>query len=128
MQDPPTATELLEVAADFLEAEILPKHSGREAFHIRVAINLCRMIAREAHLEISLLEQEEEMLRLFLQRPAEPSSCRELRTRVRDLNAELASLIRRGAIDFRQPELIDLVQESVRRKLLIARPDYIKRV
>jgi hypothetical protein len=128
MQDPPNADDLLEAIADFLEQDVLPEQRGRTAFHTRVAANLCRILARESRLETDFLEREAGELRRLLGSAAEPASARDLRSHVRSLNEELASRIRRGEIDCRKNQLIPIVKEQVRRKLLVARPDYIQTV
>lgn len=126
MQDPPTAADLLEAMADFLEKEVLPEHQGRKAFHIRVVVNLCRLLARESRLETAFLEEEAAALRALLGQTPEVVQPQHLAAEARRLNQELASRIRSGQMDYRQTEILGLVKELVRRKLLVARPDYIE--
>lgn len=126
MQDPPGQSEVLEAVAEFLEGEIAPAHDGVQAYHLRIAVNLCRMLARESRLEAQLLDGDLRMLADFLRAPEAKVAPAEVAAEVRRLGAELSSHIRSGAIDGLSPETLRLVKELIRNKLLVARPDYLK--
>lgn len=66
MQDRPTAAELLETIAELLERDVLGAVEGPLKHQVRVAGNLCRILAREslrgAEHEARTLEQLRELL------------------------------------------------------------------
>lgn len=47
MQDKPSADELLDALAEFLENDVVPAFEGRKRFHAIVAANVARIAARE---------------------------------------------------------------------------------
>jgi hypothetical protein len=115
MQDRPTAAELLEAVREFLEQDLMPAVEGRVQFHTRVAINALGMVERELRLGPGLDTAERERLAALLDHDAELPA----------LNAELARRIRNGSLDDRRDEVIAVVRESVRTKLLVANPGYV---
>lgn len=66
MQDRPTAAELLETVAELLERDVLGAVEGPLRHQVRVAGNLCRILARESALgaqqETRAVEQLRELL------------------------------------------------------------------
>jgi hypothetical protein len=116
MQDRPTAVELLEAIREFLEQDVMPAVEGRVQFHSRVAINALGMLERELRLGPGLDAAERARLGALLGHDAD----------VATLNAELAARIRDGSLDDRHGEVAAAVRESVRAKLLVANPGYIR--
>ena len=117
LQDRPTAAELTEAVRDFLERDVMPAVNGRVAFHTRVAVNALGMVERELTLGPGLDAAEHERLRALLGHDGT----------IRELTVELARGIRAGSFDDRRAEVVDLVRESVRAKLLVANPGYLDR-
>jgi len=114
MQDRPTAAELLDAVAGFLEEDVAPLLDARLRFHARVAINVLRILQREGELGPSQLARQREVLAALLGRDAE----------VPELWAELASAIRDGDFDRREAELLPALREITEQKLAIANPRY----
>lgn len=115
-QDRPTADELLDAVAEFLERDVVPASDGRVAFHARVAANVVGVVRRELASGRELDEQEHARLRELLGHDG---------TR-RDLDAELARRIRDGSLDDRRDAVVEHVRETVRAKLTIANPRYLE--
>ena len=109
MQDRPTAPELLLAIAAFLEDDIQPQLSGRPQFHTRVAVNLLRILEREWRLG--------------------PEHDAADRAALADLGDDsptgLADQIRSGALDGRHEDVLEALRGIARRKLEVAKPDYI---
>ena len=115
MQDRPTAAELLEAVREFLDADVMPSVEGRVRFHARVAVNALGMLERELRLGPELDGAERRRLAALLGRDAD----------LPELMAELARRIRDGSLDDRRDDVVAVVRESVRAKLLVANPDYV---
>lgn len=109
LHDRPDAVELLEAVGEFLEHDVLPGTSGVSRFHIHVARNILRIVARQ----LQLGEQQE----------AEHSA-RLARLGCSD-DDELALAIRAGRFDNLTTEVMTAVQQSVRAKLAVANPGYL---
>jgi Arc/MetJ family transcription regulator len=105
----PSAAELLDAVAEFLESEVLPATAGRVRFHVRVAANVVAQVAREIVLGPG-------------QSAAHAARLAELG--VRD-DAELAAAIRSGALDARAAEVRAMVRDAVADKLAVANPGYL---
>ena len=114
MQDRPTAAELLDAVAGFLEHDVAPSLDARLRFHARVAVNVLRILQREGELGPSQLPRQREQLAALLGRDAE----------VPELWAQLASAIRDGDFDGREAELLPVLREVTKQKLAIANPGY----
>lgn len=106
--DLPSAPELLEAVREFLEADVLDAVDGRVRFHTRVAVNVLRMLEREA-----VLGPEQ----------AARHAAR-LRTLGFSSERDLAAAIRRGDLDTRWAEVKSSVWDTVRDKLAVANPSY----
>jgi hypothetical protein len=116
MQDPPSATELLEAVASFLTDDLMPNLEGRERFHVRVAANLLRIVGREWTLEAGHREEDRRALAALL------ATDRNLE----ELADQLVDGIRTGELDMRESEVLDALRGIVRRKLSITNPSYIR--
>lgn len=115
-QDRPTADELLEAVAEFLERDVVTGMDGRLSFHARVAANVVAIVRRELTSGRELDEEEHGRLRALLGHDG---------TR-RDLDVELACRIRDGTLDEQHDAVVDHVRETVRAKLLVANPRYLE--
>ena len=114
LQDRPTAVELLDAVAGFLEEDAAPALDARLRFHARVAANVLRILRREWELGPGQLERQRVLLAALLGRDGEPA----------ELWAELARAIRAGALDERRAELLAALREITAQKLAIANPGY----
>jgi len=114
LQDRPTATELLDAVAGFLEHDAGPLLDARLRFHARVAANALRILGREWELGPVQRERQRALLTGLLGHGGEPA----------ELWAELARDIRAGAMDGRRAQLLTVLREITRQKLEVANPGY----
>src|SRR6266446_1887621 len=129
MQDRPTAIELLEAAAQFIEREIIPVTEGAKQFQSRVAANVMRIVARELNLEEDQLRAEVAALQSLLGEDETPSSSvKDLKERAMNLGARLSERIRSGEADSGKwrSEVLATVRKIVEEKLRIANPRYLE--
>jgi hypothetical protein len=114
-QDRPTAPELLESVAEYLFGELRAEVPREQRFKVLVAANVCAVVARE----ITAGDvPDREDLSLFSELLGEQADD------PRAAAAELSRRLRAGELDDRIDELAPRLEEHVRRKLEIARPDY----
>jgi len=127
MQDPPAAEQLLNCMADFLESEIAPSHEGRTAFQLRVAVSVCRILARESALGPRLLDAENDQLSSFLGRERKLDGAASLPESVAALTRSLATGIRDGSVfaTHSLAETLECVDQLTRNKLSIVNPQYV---
>jgi hypothetical protein len=128
MQDRPTAGELLEVVARFLEGEIVPTTTGSRRFQALVAANVMRIVTREIQLEETHMRDEVSALAALLDRP-HPSTdtIEDLRRSAQSLNQELCERIRAGELDSEsaRTRTVEALRRIVQNKLVIANPRYL---
>lgn len=127
MQDKPSAEELLEALAQFLDAEVVPAFEGRRRFHAIVAANVARIVAREIRLGPEQTKQEYAALcDLLGKSPTDPAPTE---TTLAQLNAELCDRINEGGADegdYRR-KVLDFLRTAVKSKLAIDNPKLIHR-
>ena len=125
MQDRPDAAELLEAVAEYLFAELRPEVPKEQRFRVLVAANVCAVVARELRAGEAPDREDLELFSELLGSDAEPADDPDaLATQARGSAAELAKRLRSGELDDRLDELAPRLEEHVRRKLDVARPDY----
>lgn len=115
MREEPTASELLDIVAEFLRAEVLPALSGRVAFHARVAANVLDTVRREMALGPPALAAETARLRALLGREDGDGA---------ELNRDLCDRIARGDIDPNSPELVRHLWATTIDTMSIDQPNY----
>lgn len=128
MQDRPTAVELLEVVAQFLEREVAPAATGSRRFQALVAANVMRIVTRELQHEEAHLGEEVGALAALLERPHSVSgTIEELRRSAQSLNQELCERIRAGELDSESASArtVEVLRRIVLNKLAIANPRYL---
>jgi hypothetical protein len=108
--DVPSTGELVEAVREWLQRDVLEATEGRLQYHTRVAINVLSIVERE----------------LSLGATQESAHLDRLRTLGVADDAALAAAIRSGELDERLSEVRALVWESVRDKLAVANPKYLK--
>ncbi len=118
LQPRPTATELLEAVREFLERDVVgsDQRSARVGFHARVAANVLAMVERELTVGPNLEAADRDRLRELLGRDGS----------LAELHTDLARDIRAGTLDGRRDEVVNVVRESVRAKLLVTNPRYLE--
>lgn len=117
MQDRPTAPELLDAVAGFLEEEVMPLLEPRLRFHARVAVNVLGILRREWELAPAQRERQRELLAGVLGHDGEPGQ----------LWSDLAGAIRTGDLDGRRAELMAVLREITAHRLAVANPAYTAR-
>lgn len=127
MNDRPDAVELLNAVRDFLAGEVVPRLSGRERYHARVAANVVAIVAREIETEEDHLVSEWQRLGALLDEPAPaPGARQELRDGVRARSEALVERIRAGEADggaFRDA-VLDHLRRTVAGKMEVAKPTH----
>ena len=114
-QDRPSARELVIAVREFLERDVMAATEGRVQFHTRVSVNVLNIVARELELGDGLAGQERERAAALLGHAGDAD----------ELERELATAIRSGALDDRMDEVRSHVRATVREKLLVANPGYL---
>ena len=102
----PTAVELVAAVADFLDTQVRPSADGYLSFHVRVAANVLRIVARE------------------LDDPAPDTGRDALHSLGFADEATLAAAIRAGQCDRRRVEVLACLRELVGHRLAIDHPGY----
>jgi hypothetical protein len=117
LQPRPTAAELVEAVREFLERDVVGHEElpPRVAFHARVAANVLGIVERELTIGPELDAAEVTRLRELLGHDGA----------LDDLTVELGHAIRSGSLDHRRGEVVAVVRESVRAKLLVTNPRYL---
>jgi Domain of unknown function (DUF6285) len=129
VQDRPTLTELLQAVTHFLDEEAVPHLTGSRQFYCRVAANVLRTVMRELESEENQLANEWARLDALLPPKERPSAREALKQAIRQRTEELCQRIRQGEADagpYRERVLAH-VRESVREKLVVSNPAWIKR-
>jgi Domain of unknown function (DUF6285) len=125
--DRPTAAELVDAVAEFLERDLQPSLDGRLAFHTRVAVNALRIVRREMDIGPELDAVRAAGVRRLLGIDAVSVGTTDTST-TRELEVELARQIRDRSLDARRPELVAHLRATLRLQLDIAHPGYIRDV
>ena len=110
----PDAATLLQAAADYLEAELLPTLAGYHRFQTRISANVLRTVVRELQLRPAQHAAERERLAALLNHDGEPAA----------LQAELATAIGDGHQPLDDPALIDHLRRTLREALAINHPNW----
>ncbi|MFN0089578.1 MAG: DUF6285 domain-containing protein [Acidimicrobiales bacterium] len=118
MQDRPTAVELLDAIAEYLEEEVLPAAADPVRYHTRVALNLVGMLAREWTLGPAADAAERARLTELLG-PA-PDATADLA----ELNRRLAERLTADADPAFQRRAWAALHAGALDKLAVARPGY----
>ncbi|MGZ8803336.1 MAG: DUF6285 domain-containing protein [Mycobacterium sp.] len=102
----PTAAELVAAVADFLDDEVRAACDGQVGFHVRVAINVLRIVERE------LLDDTAGAVMAALDGLGFADE------------ASLSRAIRQGQLDDRADDVMACLRVLVRHRLSIAHPGY----
>ncbi|MFZ4602505.1 MAG: DUF6285 domain-containing protein [Caulobacterales bacterium] len=116
----PTAPELVEAVALFLEKVAAPKLDGHAAFHARVALNVLAILQRELTDGPAAAEAERARLKALIGHEGDLAF----------LRSALAAEIRVGAIDETTPGLLEHLEATAADRVRIEQPSYasLKRV
>jgi Domain of unknown function (DUF6285) len=129
MQDRPTVPEFLKAVTQLLDEELVPNLSGSRQFYARVAANVLRIVMRELEHEEEHLAAEWQRLNELLPAAERPATQAELREAIRRRTEELCQHIRQGDTDTGpyRDQVLAHVRETVREKLLVSNPGWLKR-
>ena len=114
MMDQPSIRELVNAVREFLETRAMPELKGHTAFHARVAANALGIVLRE--LESGGMAAAEEKRRLVALLGHDGS--------LEELNRELCSRIREGALGLETPGLAAHLEKTTLDKIAIDQPNY----
>lgn len=106
----PSSAELVHALRTFLEEDVMPGTEGRLSFMARVAGNVAAMVERE--LVLGPVHEARQGARLAALGMGDDD--------------ELAAAIRRGELDERRGEVIELTLDDVLEKLSIWNPRYVE--
>jgi hypothetical protein len=110
-------TVLLEAAAKFLEAELMPTLDGYYRFETRVTVNVLNTVRRELQMRDSQAGSERERLVALLGHDGD----------VETLSWELADRIREGSIGLNDASLRAHIRQSLADALAINNPKWLTR-
>jgi len=110
----PSASQLVEAVALYLEQTAMPKLDGHAAFHGRVALNVLAIVQRELKDGPAAAEGERARLAALIGRDGD----------LADLRNTLTAGIRSGAIDETTPGLLDHLEKTVADRVRIEQPNY----
>jgi hypothetical protein len=114
MREQPSAAELIEAVAEFLQRDVAPQLSGRTAFHARVAFNVLQIVRRELALGPGADRAEAARLAALLGAAGEADG----------LNAELCRRIAAGEIAADDRALIEHLWSTTLDVLAVDQPNY----
>ena len=118
----PSAAELIQAIQIFLCETVAPQVDGQTAFHLKVANNLLKIVARE----LTLQQSTEEVIRQQLDqvlRHTNPDLANTEHT-LESLNAALCENISSGTFNDGDNELLSALRIITQAKLYIDNPDY----
>jgi Domain of unknown function (DUF6285) len=127
VQDRPDAWELLAALRMFLTDEVTPAVPSDLRFGIRVAINVCAMLEREARLGERPAREEVAALAALLDggEPVEVAAPEDdVRGVARQMQQQLARAIRAGEMDERLEQVVQTLRERLAARLAVAHPGW----
>ncbi|HUY28187.1 MAG TPA: DUF6285 domain-containing protein [Candidatus Binataceae bacterium] len=129
MQDRPSAIELLEAAADFVDREIVTATQGRVQFQSRVVANVMRIVAREIRDEDPFARAELRALATVLKcETPHVHGLQDVGKAAARMGEDLSARIRAGEADHGpwRAQVLAAVRQIVEDKLRIANPRYLE--
>ena len=114
MLDDPTPPVIVGTVADALRRRILPLLTGAAAFETRLSINALELVARQLVHEEAFAQAESARLQDLLGRTGS----------LEDLNRELATRIRDGALSRDNAALVAHLWATVMEQLAVDQPNY----
>ncbi|MBL6749009.1 MAG: hypothetical protein ISP90_00725 [Nevskia sp.] len=115
MIDSPSAAEMLDGIAHFIDTRVRPQLSGHDAYMARVTITALAIVKRELEQGPAAESAALQRLRALLGRADGDFAV---------LNKALCEDIRHGAIDWRAPAVMDHLKRSIADQVRIDQPDY----
>jgi hypothetical protein len=115
MIDSPTASEILDGIAHFLDTRVRPQLSGHDAYMARVAVTALAIVRRELEQGVAAEAAAVSRLRSLLGRSDGDFA---------SLNQQLCESLRSGAIGWRTPAALEHMKRSIVDQVRIDQPDY----
>ncbi|MGB0922226.1 MAG: DUF6285 domain-containing protein [Alphaproteobacteria bacterium] len=115
--DQPSAADLVEATHEFLGEKIAPELKGFNAFQMRVALNVLKIVERELRLGPDAETRERAGLTTLLGGGEGD---------IRDLNRQLCTAIREGKLSADTPGLMDHLWQTTLDKVAIDQPKYAR--
>lgn len=131
MYDDPDLKNLLNAVKEHLEANVIPaiRSDNKLYFQTLVAVNVLSIGQRELeHQQVHAYSEWEHLNQLDGTNQPTPTSFDELKSALRQRNADLAMAIRRGDYDHQADTLAHYLQQCVMAKLQVANPRFLKRI
>jgi hypothetical protein len=128
MQDHPTAQEIIDAVAQFLNTELAPTlNDPRQKFRALVAANVLQIVAREMELGDALMRAEWHRLNALMGDDAPGENYAQ---EVDVMNRALCVRIRAGEVDGGKihQDIVAHVKQTVMEKLQVANPKYLERM
>lgn len=119
MPNVPSAAELVEAVAEWIETALSPSLTGSDRFHARVAVNTLRIVERELRAGPAHHQSDHLAFAAFLGRADLPADAED------ELTAELVRRLRAGELDDRTAELLPVLHRYAVRKLAVGNPRYL---
>lgn len=114
MRDQPRAPELIDAVSEFLQRDVMPRLTGRVAFHTRVAVNVLAIIRRELTEGPQAEGRELARLKDLLHADGD----------VEALNTKLCDMIAAGDVAWDDPKLLEHLWDTILDTLAIDQPNY----
>lgn len=115
MIDSPSAAEILDGIAHFIDTRVRPQLAGHDAYMARVTVTALAIVRRELEQGRAAEAAAVERLRALLGRSEGGFAA---------LNTALCEGIRDGSIGWRAPAVMDHLRRSIADQLRIDQPDY----
>lgn len=115
--DQPSAADLVEATYEFLGEKIAPDLQGFNAFQMRVAVNVLKIVERELRLGPDAQARERQGLAGLIGTGEGD---------IHDLNRQLCTEIRDGALTVETPGLMDHLWQVTLDKVAIDQPKYAR--
>lgn len=112
----PSASDIVAVVRDFLEAEILPDLAGDKRFNVKVAVNLLAAVERELRMGPSADAAEISRLAAFVA----------IDGSLDQKNRRLSDAIRAGVLASDDPKLLDHLRSTMLDALRINNPKWLR--
>lgn len=119
--DRPDRLEILQAVETLLDRDIKPRIDGPQGYHLRIAINMLRILRRELEASSSFERVEREGLEALV---GELTSASDEGEALAEANAELCARIRDGRIAYDDPALREHLRATVMAKIAIDQPKY----
>jgi Domain of unknown function (DUF6285) len=114
MHETPSAGDLVDEVAQFLDTLVASKVEGLDGFHMRVASNALRLVEREMRLGPERADLQSRMFSSLLGHD----------NNTEDLNLRLCEALATGQMDYTTPNLLATLRQVTEAQVRIDQPGY----